>query len=135
MKTRAKQQYVHRLKCWMLVTPEISIFTVPVLTYSFEALKRTCTDLEDIQRKTCIILSKNKHHDSKLSHYLHICQITNLRNSFLSKTSTSELHKIVKLAYKNLLLIKYPYLIGGFLPLVKLVINFCEANSNLWIAF
>lgn len=98
----------------------INTYAIPVLTYTFGILKWTYTEMVELQRVTRTMMTKYKVHHPKASTLrttlprgdggraltdiinLHSRQLVKLREFFVEKARTSNLHEVVRGADKNL---------------------------------
>ena len=101
------------------ITKAINTYAVPILTYSFGVINWTATDLEDLQRKTRVLMTKHRMHHPKSAVErttitrneggrglvdiisMHSEQIKGLRQYFHTKQHESELHQAIVKADKD----------------------------------
>lgn len=95
------------------ITKAINTFAIPLLTYTFGIVKWTTTELEDIQRKIRVKLTKYRMHHPKSAiertmlkrneggrgildiELIHKGQICRLKNYFHNKANESSIHKAI----------------------------------------
>lgn len=101
------------------ITKAINTFAVPILTYSFGVIKWSSTELEEIQRKTRVLMTKNGMHHPKSAverttlprneggrglvdiKNIHDEQVKRLFQYFQTKQNETELHKAIVKADKG----------------------------------
>lgn len=101
------------------ITKAINTYAVPILTYSFGVINWTATDLEELQRKTRVLMTKHRMHHPKSAVErttiprneggrglvdiinIHSEQKKGLRKYFHTKQSESIMHKAIVKADKN----------------------------------
>jgi hypothetical protein len=127
MKEELKRKFVGRLKQIMKtglnsrnMVKAINTYAVPVLTYSFGIIKWNSTEIEDLQRRVRVLMTRNKmlHPKSAVERliitrnsggrgvtnlqWIHGKQVANIRKYFQKKKSSSKMHLAIVEADKKL---------------------------------